>query len=114
MKDEDLLSEREEAVALYDVYQGALTEKQSALFSDYYLYDLSFSEIAENRKISRAGVNDALKKSLLKMRGLEKELGFLSKRKSLLEHLEKIQQIPTQSEKDAAFAELLGEVKHGI
>jgi predicted DNA-binding protein YlxM (UPF0122 family) len=82
MNDEKLLSEREEAIALYDVYQKTLTEKQRALFSDYYLYDLSLSEIAENHAISRAGVNDSLEEEPLKMRTLEKELGvILSKEK---------------------------------
>jgi DNA-directed RNA polymerase specialized sigma subunit len=45
--------------ALFDAY-GAFDFRPESVYSDYYLYDLSLSEIAENRKISRAAVSDAL------------------------------------------------------
>jgi predicted DNA-binding protein YlxM (UPF0122 family) len=114
MNEEKHLAEREEAIALYDVYQKTLTAKQRALFSDYYLYDLSLSEIAENHAISRAGVNDSLKKSLLKMRTLEKELGVIEQRKALLSEFEKLLQIPSEKEKETAFAKILEDFHHGI
>lgn len=53
---------------LYDLYKNLLTEKQKEYFEEYYFKNLSFSEIAENHKISRNGVFNEVKfaKELLK------------------------------------------------
>jgi predicted DNA-binding protein YlxM (UPF0122 family) len=42
--------------------KGTLTAEQRDVFQDYYLYDLSLSEIAENRSISRSAVSMPSKK----------------------------------------------------
>lgn len=46
---------------LCDAYGELLTENQRAIVRDYFDYDLSLSEIAEERKISRQGALDAIK-----------------------------------------------------
>ena len=48
---------------LYDIYGKLLTDKQQAIFEEYYLYNLSLREIAENKKISYQAVRDSIKNS---------------------------------------------------
>lgn len=46
---------------LCDVYGSLLTENQRTLVRDYFDYDLSLSEIAAERNISRQGALDTIK-----------------------------------------------------
>ncbi len=48
---------------LWDAYGALLTDTQRELCELYYLCDLSLSEIAEEKGISKQAVSDALKKS---------------------------------------------------
>ncbi len=50
-----------EVIELLDTYGLLLTKRQRQVMEDYYNYDLSLSEIADNYGISRQAVNDALK-----------------------------------------------------
>jgi hypothetical protein len=52
-----------EMVILYDIYGKLLTKKQQSIFEEYYLYNLSLREIAENKKISYQAVRDSIKSS---------------------------------------------------
>jgi uncharacterized protein len=47
---------------LYDFYGDMLTERQQEIFEDYYLNDCSLGEIAQQLEISRAAVQDHLKR----------------------------------------------------
>lgn len=51
-----------EIIELLDTYGLLLTKKQRQIMDDYYNYDLSLSEIADNYGISRQAVNDTIKK----------------------------------------------------
>ena len=85
-----IIEKREEASKLFERYGSLLTSTQQEVFSDYYLYDLSLSEIAENRGISRAAISDSLHKSMEKLNEFESKLGLVKKEgelKSLLEEL---------------------------
>lgn len=64
---------------LLSVYRPLLSEAQQEILSDYYEANLSISEIAEERKSSRAAVEDAIKKGTKKLEEMEKELGFAAK-----------------------------------
>lgn len=48
---------------LYDIYGKLLTKKQQDIFEEYFLYNLSLREIAENKKISYQAVRDSIEKS---------------------------------------------------
>ena len=48
---------------LYDIYGKLLTKKQQEIFEEYYLYNLSLREIAENKEISYQAVRDSIKSS---------------------------------------------------
>lgn len=58
---------------LCDLYGNLLTEKQFEFIDDYYNKDLSLSEIAENKNITRQAVRDNIKKG---------EKSFLNMKKS--------------------------------
>lgn len=58
-----MIDQMERMNALLDAYEGLLTEKQQEILNLYYKEDFSFSEIAENLGISRAAVNDHIKRS---------------------------------------------------
>ena len=60
--------------ALYDCYQALLTEKQKHYFENYYFYNLSFGEIAENEGISRNAVCKQVKEVCKKLENYEKKL----------------------------------------
>ena len=61
-------------IELFELYQGLLTERQRELFSYYYLYDLSLSEISEPEGKTRQNVYESLKKVKEKLLGYEKTL----------------------------------------
>ena len=47
---------------LYGLYAAVLTDKQREIADQYFLCDLSLSEIAEGEEISRQGVRHLIKK----------------------------------------------------
>ena len=48
---------------LFDTYGALLTDTQREMCEQYYIYDLSLSEIAEEKGVSKQSVSDTLKKS---------------------------------------------------
>ena len=97
-------------VDLLSLYANLLSKTQREVLEDYFSYNLSISEIAENRKISRAAVEDAIKKGKKKLEDSENKLGSLKV----------LQQIRSAIENtdDPQLAEQLQEMermmKHGI
>ena len=51
-----------EQALLYDFYGELLTAHQKEIYEDFVLNDLSLTEIAEERGISRQGVHDLVKR----------------------------------------------------
>ena len=80
-----MIDQMERMNALLDAYEQLLTEKQREILNLYYKEDLSFSEIAENLHISRAAVNDHIKrsthtkKSCILCKIMKQEAGFMIK-----------------------------------
>ena len=64
---------------LFDIYGGLLSRNQQDVYSDYLNNDLTLSEVAENREITRQAVKDVVLKVEQKLVGFENKLG-LSKR----------------------------------
>ena len=73
---------------LFDIYSPVLTEKQKEIFEAYYSFDLSLSEIAEEKGVTRQSVADSLKKTRRELDGLEEKLKFAKLKKSLVEFSE--------------------------
>ena len=72
-------------IELFELYKDLLTERQRELFSCYYLYDLSLSEISEPEGKTRQNVYESLKKVKEKLNGYEKVLKLAKKNKELTE-----------------------------
>ncbi len=76
--------------SLFEAYSSLLSETQKDILSDYYEVNLSISEIAENRNISRSAVEDALKKGTNKLIEFENKLGIVGKKNQISDILEKV------------------------
>lgn len=68
-----------EQALLYDFYGELLTEHQKQIFEDHVLNDLSVSEIAAEKGISRQGVHDMLKRCDKILSGYEQKLKLIEK-----------------------------------
>ncbi len=64
---------------LYDAYGPLLTKAQQEIVEAYLFDDLTGSEIAENKKVSRQAVKDALTKATRKLEEYDRKLNFISK-----------------------------------
>ena len=73
---------------LFDVYGPLLTKHQQDMMSDYYRFNLSLTEIADQRNITRAAVSDALTQAKLHLIKFEKYLKLLDMQKTLKTWLE--------------------------
>ncbi len=73
--------------SLFDIYGSLLTEKEQENFKDYYQEDLSLSEIAENKNISRSAVQKTIKVVLEKLNYYEDNLNIYKKNEVLREIL---------------------------
>jgi len=74
----DTLKAFEKVNDLFAKYGTLLTEAQQEVMKNYYEFNLSLSEIAENLKISRTAVSDSLKTSLAKLDKYESELHLVA------------------------------------
>ena len=70
---------------LLQTYGKLLTATQGEIAEMYYNYDMSLSEIAEIKGVSRQSVSDALKKVRAELDEFEVKLGFLAKKQELKE-----------------------------
>lgn len=89
---------------LLNIYETLLSDTQCDILTAYFAYDLSLGEIAENRHVSRAAVEDALKKGVAKLEAYEKELHLLEKREKILKITANLKQ-KTQNKEDTALLE---------
>lgn len=64
---------------LYDFYGELLTEHQKSIYEANVLNDIGFSEIAEERGISRQGVHDLVKRCDKILDGYEAKLHLVEK-----------------------------------
>ena len=75
-------------IALFEIYQGLLTERQREIFSAHYLLDLSLGEIADEEGASRQSAFDVIKKVKLKLDEYEDKLKIYAKNSETLGVLE--------------------------
>lgn len=69
--------------SLFDCYSDLLTDKEKDCFMDYYEEDLSISEIAINKNISRSAVHKKVKTVIEKLEEYENILHLYEMKKSL-------------------------------
>lgn len=75
---------------LFDFYGDLLNDRKKQIFEDYYLNDLSLSEIAEELKISRQGVHDIVKRCSRELIEYETKLSLVKKFGELKEKVSSI------------------------
>ena len=75
--------------SLLQIYGSLLSKTQYAFADAYFSYDLSLSEIAEAHNVTRAAVEDAIKKALKKLDEYEKNLKVLKDNEQILSLIEK-------------------------
>ena len=68
-----------EQTLLYDFYGELLTEHQRQIYEDVIFNDLSLSEAAQERGISRQGVHDMIRRCSRILQGYEEKLGLVEK-----------------------------------
>lgn len=66
-------------IGLWDVYRGLLTDVQREITDMYFNLDLTVSEIACEKGISRQAVSDCLKGCKKQLEGYEEKLHFLER-----------------------------------
>ena len=75
---------------LYDLYGELLTDKQRDYFEDYYFHNLSYSEMADNYKVSRNAMFKQIHNVLEKLDEYESKLHLKDKKNRLLSIIDKI------------------------
>lgn len=75
---------------LFDAYGAILSQSQQDALGDFLNYDLTESEIAENKNISRQAVKDSIKKAISKLEELESKLHLFEKIQSLTKEIENL------------------------
>ena len=77
-------------IILLDTYEKLLTENQAKILRMHFDEDLSLSEIAEMKGISRQGVHDLVKRCQKTLEGYEMKLHLVEKFLSVKEKASKI------------------------
>ena len=92
----------------YDAYGALLTAAQREICKLYYLYDLTLSEIAEEKGISKQAVSDSLKTSRQLFDFYEAKLAFVRRTEGAKAALEGFAlRHPEFSEEIAAIADMV-------
>ena len=96
---------------LYDFYGELLTEHQKAIYEDVVFNDLSLSEIAKEKGISRQGVHD-----MRILNGYEEKLGLVGKFLKTRELVEEINTLTCEflETEDKAVIEQIGRISNDI
>lgn len=86
---------------LFDIYEKLLTTKEQEAFKDYYHEDLSLSEIADNKNISRSAVQKMVKTVLEKLTTYEDILHIYTTKHKLAKLLDikELEQLKKELEK---------------
>lgn len=83
-----MMENREYLCTLFDIYKDLLTETERETFISYYMEDLSLSEIAYDRGISKSSVGKTLNSAEEKLKEYEKLLNKEQIKKDLNSLLE--------------------------
>ena len=95
---------------LLSLYAPLLSQTQKEILEDYYSFNLSISEIADNRGVSRAAVEDAIKKGTKKLDSIEEDIGNLK----VLKKIEELREKTADEEIISSLEEVERTLKHGI
>ena len=100
-----------EQTLLYDFYGELLTDHQKQIYEDVVLNDYSFSEVVEEKGISRQGVHDLIKRCNKILQEYESKLHLVEKFviiKEQIEEMEKSLRETEEPDKEALVRQLNG------
>lgn len=92
-KDQSVWNRIIELSLLYDFYGALLKDSKRQVFEEYVMNDLSLSEIAAQRGISRQGVHDIVKRCTAELEEYETKLHLIEKFQTIEEKVEKIHKL---------------------
>ena len=108
------IEKRIRVTKLFNIYHSLLSNAQQEILNDYYLLDLSISEIASNREVSRSAIEDALNKGTAKLEEYELAMGLLEKNISIKEKLKTIKSKALNYQEIKDIEEIEKEIDYGI
>lgn len=73
---------------LFDIYSDLLTDNERENFKDYYQEDLSLSEIADEKNVSRSAIQKTIKNVIDKLNYYENVLRIYNKNMKISELLD--------------------------
>lgn len=79
-------------------YRGMLSEDRQKIMSDYFEFNMTLAEIAQEKNISRQAVLDAIDKSCEKLKTLESNLKIVEKKENLQTQLLEIANLSNDKE----------------
>ena len=100
-----------EQTLLYDFYGELLTDHQKQIYEDVVLNDYSFSEVAEEKGISRQGVHDLIKRCNKILQEYESKRHLVEKFVTIKEQIEEMEKSLRETEepdKEALVRQLNG------
>ncbi len=97
---------------LYDFYGELLNDHQKEVYEQFVLDDLSLSEIAQEKGISRQGVHDLVKRCQKTLEGYEKKLHLVEKFLSIKEKVGQIDEmLDTYEETGRDTKEMISQIR---
>lgn len=105
-KDQETLDRIVELSLLYDYYGELLKEQKRHVFEDYVLNDLSLSEIAEERGISRQAIHDTVKRCSKELMEYEEKLSLVHKFQVIKDKVNEIHQTAIKLKDEAELDEI--------
>lgn len=106
MPERDILASWQRNVALLDAYEPLLSLAQKEILNLYFRFNLSLSEIAEQRGSSRTAIADAIKKGVAKLNHYEQALHYLEKEEKVRSSIEALEKAKTLDEAKAVLPKL--------
>lgn len=105
-----------EQTLLFDFYGELLTEHQRQIYEDIVFNDLSLSEVAEERGISRQGVHDMIRRCNKQLADYEEKLRLVRKFVSTRAKVEQIHELARRlgESKEVALAAEIEEIASEI
>lgn len=100
--------------SLLSLYKNQLTEQERNDMEDYFENDLSLSEIALNRNVSKNAVYLSIKQGQKKLDELESRLSLNAKFNRIITELEKIDSLEEINLIKKEINKVIEEIKNGI
>ena len=98
----------------FEIYKNLLSKNQRELLDDYLIKNLSISEIAENKELSRQAVFKSLQAGIEKLKSYEKKLGAVKKQDKISVLLQEIDALISQNGNQTKIKSLLTKIKEGL